>query len=103
MGLSWNIQNKLDREKITNTDLLLNKIRMYDSGYSKQKSDNKRKFNNINITTNEKSNIDKKYSTVLKPFNEKKLCVICEALNKPERHYPLHLCRNKQQYLDMKG
>lgn len=27
---------------------------------------------------------------------------MCETLNKPERDHPLHLCRNKQQYLEMK-
>lgn len=102
MDLPWNIQDKLDKEEITNTDLLMNKIRMYDSGYSKQKIDDKRKFNNNNITTNGKSNIDKKYSTVLKPFNENKPCVLCEALNKPKHYHPFYLCCYKQQYLDMK-
>lgn len=35
-------------------------------------------------------------------FMKKKPCNMCKALNKPERYHPLHLCRNKQQYLEMK-
>ena len=44
MGLPLNIQDKLDKEEITNTDLLMNRIRMYDTGYNKQK---KRRQNEI--------------------------------------------------------
>lgn len=35
MGLPVNIQNILDNEKITNTDLLMNNIKMYDTEYYK--------------------------------------------------------------------
>jgi len=31
IGLPLNIQDKLDKEEITNTDILMNRIRMYDS------------------------------------------------------------------------
>lgn len=62
MGLSFNIQDKLDKKKIANTDLLINKLRMYNSGYNNKKKEDKMKFNNNNVTVNGKSNIDKKYS-----------------------------------------
>lgn len=75
---------------------------MYDTGYNKQKREDKMKHNINNITTIGKSNVEKKSNTVLKPFYEKKPCSICEALNKPERYHPHHLCRNKQQYIEMK-
>lgn len=93
MGLPLNIQNKLDKEEITNTYILMNKIRMYNSECIKQKRADKIKFNN-NTTVNGKSNKDKKYNLTPKALSEKKPCVICEALNKPDRNHPLNLCRN---------
>lgn len=102
IGLPFNIQEKLDKEEINSTDLLLNKIRMYDTGYNKQKREDKIKYNINNIPTTGKSNVEKKFTTVSKLFYEKKPCSMCEALNKPERYHPHHLCRNKQQYIEMK-
>lgn len=102
MGLPFNIQDKLDKEEINSTDLLFNRIRMYDTGYNKQKREDKMKYNSNNITTIGKSNVEKKFTTVSKPFYEKKPCSMCEALNKPERYHPCYLCRNKQQYIEMK-
>lgn len=72
MGLLFNIQDKLDKEKITNTNLLMNRIGMYDTSYNKQKRENKMKCNSNKITVTGKSNADKKYSGVSKPFYEKK-------------------------------
>jgi len=75
IGLPLNIQDKLDKEEITNTDLLMNRIRMYDTEYNKQKREDKIKFNgntNNTITATKKSNSNKKYSVVSKPFYEKK-------------------------------
>lgn len=74
MGLPFNIQDKLDKEEINSTDLLFNRIRMYDTGYNKQKREDKMKHNINNITTIGKSNVEKKSNTVLKPFYEKKPC-----------------------------
>lgn len=105
IGLPVYIQDKLDKEEIINTDVLMNKIRMYDSGYIKQKRDDMIKYNNNNgnnIIFNGKVNAEKKYSTMPRMVIEKKPCVMCEALNKPDRYHPLHLCRNKQQYTEMK-
>jgi len=60
MGLPFNIQDKLDKEEIINTDLLMNRIRMYETGYNKQKREDKVKFNSNTITATVKSNVDKK-------------------------------------------
>ena len=60
MGLPFNIQDKLDKEEINSTDLLLNRIRMYDTGYNKQKREDKMKYNINNTTTIGKSNVERK-------------------------------------------
>lgn len=75
MGLPLNIY----RINWINTDILMNKIGMYDSGYINKKRDDKIKFNNI-ISINGKNNVDKKYSITPNNFSEKKPCFICEAL-----------------------
>lgn len=72
MGLRFNIQDKLDKEEIINTDLLMNRLGMYDTGYNKQKREDKMKFNSNKITVTGMSNADKKYRGVSKPFHEKK-------------------------------
>jgi len=58
------------------------------------------KYNNNNVAANGKSYTHKKYSMGSKLFGEP--CVLCEALNKPERYHPLYSCRNKQHYTEMK-
>jgi len=102
MGLPFNIQDKLDKEEINSTDLLFNRIRMYDTGYNKQKREDMMKYNSNNITTIGKSNVKKNLLQYQNHFMKKKPCSMCEALNKPERYHPYHSCRNKQQYIEMK-
>lgn len=66
IGLPLNIQDKLDKEEITNTDILMNRIRMYDSGYNKLKREDKMKFYNYdnNIIVNETNKADKKAGVI---------------------------------------
>lgn len=41
MALLFNIRDKLNKEKIKNTDLLINRIRMYYTGCNKQKREDR--------------------------------------------------------------
>lgn len=46
MGLPLNIQDKLGKEAIINTELLKNNKRVYDLGHNKQRREDRIKFNN---------------------------------------------------------
>lgn len=99
VGLPLYIQDKLDRDEILNTDLLMNKLRLYESGPNKQKREEK--FKDNSAFPSGKSNTEK-YNNTKKTFSEKKPCFMCESLNKPDRYHPLQVCRNRQKFLEMK-
>ena len=85
MGLPIEIQNELDREKISTVDKLYTELRRLDGQYNKRFRE---KNQNENRTLVKKSN-DIKF---------KKPCHICEALGWKNRFHLANECRNKMLY-----
>lgn len=91
VGLPLDIQDKLDREEISSTDELMNKLGRYEYGTKQRKQilkENK-------IQPEQKLNIQKSI--------EKKPCYICESLKFPGRYHPVEKCRNKDKYIQKRN
>lgn len=93
LGLPIQVQDRLDKEEIITTEILMGFLRKLESLVNKSSQKNtENKNTNLNFRRDSRINV-----------SEKKPCSICDNLGKPGRYHPIELCRNKSKHNEIKS